>query len=250
MNIIALGTSGTYPRYRRACSGYLFADDPTFVLVDLGTGVLSNLFRYMDPYCLSAVIITHLHADHVLDIYPLRYYLQYNSNSAQKKIPVYADENAPDVLHGFNPGADTSFFLDSVYDFRKIEEGEPLTIGSLRFYFKQTKHLIKTYAVRCETSEGKVIGYTSDTSFSEELVEFLSNSDVLICEAAYQGENGKENLHMTAREAGLFGRKANAKRLFITHIWPELDPSVSKMEAEETFGGEVVILKEHMIIEV
>lgn len=256
MNIVALGTSGTYPRFQRACSGLLFADDPTFVLVDIGTGVMANLFRYVDPFNLSAIIITHLHADHVLDIYPLRYYLQYNNPSKKRRIPIYAGENALDVLHGFNPGSDEGSFLEKVFEFRAIQASkEPISekcliIGSMRFYFAKTKHVISTYALRCETKEGKKVGYTSDTSFSEELVDFFRDVDILICEAAYQGENGKENLHMSAREAGRFANMAKAKKLLLTHIWPELDPTVSKVEAEEEFGDEVVILKEHMIIEI
>jgi ribonuclease BN (tRNA processing enzyme) len=255
LNIIALGTSGTYPRYGRACSGFLFADDPTFVLVDIGTGVLSNLFRYIDPSRLSAIIVTHLHPDHVLDLYPLRYYLQYSSNR-QRKIPVYANSKASDVLHDFNPDDNNGEFLKTVFDFFEVEKIDSrdckgcLTIGSLRFYFAPTKHLIKTYAVLCDTPEGKRIGYTSDTSYDENLIEFFKGCDILISEAAYQGKVGKENLHMTAFEAGKLARECGVKRLYLTHIWPELDPKISKAEAEKAFGSEVVILKEHMVIEI
>lgn len=248
MNIIALGTSGTYPRYGRACSGYLFADDPTFVQVDLGTGVLSNLFRYLDPQNLSAIILTHLHADHVLDIYPLRYYLQYNHRENNEKIKVYAPQGATEILHGFNPAKEERLFLEGVFEFRPIEE--KLIIGSLAFRFRKAKHVIPTYSLVCETEDGKKIGYTSDTSYSDDLVEFFKESDVLICEAAYQGKQGIENLHMSAYEAGLFAAKAGVKRLYLTHIWPELDPTVSKKEAENGFGSEVLILREHMVIEV
>lgn len=254
MNVIALGTSGTYPRFMKACSGFLFADDPTFVLVDIGPGVLGNLFRYLDPFSLSAIVLTHLHADHVLDIYPLRYYLQYNGSKVERKIPVYAEDRAPDVLHGFSPGADSSNFLEQVFEFRSIvDDGKEMgsrIIGSLNFSFMKTKHIIPTYAVRCETPEGKVIGYTSDTSYDDRLVEFFKNCDVLICEAAYQGDKGKDYLHMSAKEAGLFARQAAAKRLYLTHIWPELDPAISKREAEEAFGRSVCILRDHMIIEI
>jgi ribonuclease BN (tRNA processing enzyme) len=248
LNIIALGTSGTYPRYGRACSGYLFADDPTFVQIDFGTGVLSNLFRYLDPENLSAIILTHLHADHVLDIYPLRYYLQYNHREKNGKIRVYSPQDAPEILHGFNPGKEERLFLEEVFEFRPIEDR--LVIGSLSFSFKKARHVIPTFSLVCETGDGKKIGYTSDTSYADDLIEFFKESDVLICEAAYQGKQGIENLHMSAYEAGVFASKAGAKKLYLTHIWPELDPMVSKSEAEDGFGSEVVILKEHMVIEV
>ena len=255
MNIIALGTSGTYPRYGRACSGFLFADDPNFVLVDLGTGVLANLFRYIDPAELTGIILTHLHADHVLDIYPLRYYLQYGAASC-RKIPVYAPAGAADVLHGFNPGNDDSEFLKTAFEFYELDSIQTrcgsncLTLGSMRFYFARTRHLVPTFGVLCETYDGKKIGYTSDTSYSQELVNFFKGCNVLIAEAAYQGERGKENLHMTASEAGRFALECGVEKLYLTHIWPELDPRVSRAEAEDAFGREVVVLKEHMVIEI
>ncbi len=244
---MALGTSGTYPRYRRACSGFLFEDDPTFVLVDVGTGVCSNLFRHLDPFSLTAILITHLHADHVLDIYPIKYYLKYNKKDMERKIPVYIPEGGEDVLMSFKWGNEEGEYLREVYEFHNI--GNTLTIGRFRFSFKKTKHVIPTYALVCESGE-KRAGYTSDTSWDDELIEFFKGCEVLISEAAYQGEEGKENLHMTAMEAGRLASLVGASRLYLTHIWPELDPSISLQEAKKEFSGSVEILKEHLIIEV
>lgn len=256
MNIIALGTSGTYPRFGRACSGYLIADDPVFVQIDLGTGALANLFRYIDPTNLSSIILTHMHADHVLDIYPLRYYLQYNHRENDGKIKVYLPEGGLEVLHRFNPGGDNGNFLESVFDFESIESFEKygddfsICIGSLYFRFRKTDHVIPAYAVVIENRAGRKVGYTSDTSYEESLIDFFKGCEILICEAAYQGEQGKKSLHMTAYEAGIFAREAGVKKLYLTHLWPELNPEVSKQDAEKTFGDEVIILKEHMVIEV
>lgn len=250
MNIVALGTSGTYARYNRACSGYLIEQDPTFVMVDIGTGTLSNLFRHLDPMSLSALVITHLHADHVLDIYPMRYYIQYNLTEEQlkdSKIPIYVPEDGRQELHSFNPGNDDSFFLENTFEFNDIEE--KIEIGSLRFEFIKTKHLITTYGLTCE-SNGKKMGYTSDTPYDENLIDFFSGCQVLICEAAYQTEKGKENLHMSAREAGKFAAEVGTKRLYLTHIWPELDPHVSITEASKYFDGQIEAIKEHMVVEV
>lgn len=247
MKAVALGTSGTYPRYGRACSGFLIEEDPTFVLVDVGTGVCSNLFRHLDPFSLTAILITHIHADHVLDIYPMKYYLKYNDRGMEKRIPVYIPEGGEEILMSFKWGNEVGGYLKEVFDFHDI--GGNLTIGRLRFSFKQTKHMIPTYALVCE-SDGKRVGYTSDTSWDDDLVEFFKGCEVLISEAAYQGEEGKENLHMTAIEAGRLASLTGVGRLYLTHIWPELDPNKSLEEAKKEFSGPVEILKEHLIIEV
>ena len=88
MELIVLGASAAYPRPGGACSGYLVRDSNTNLLVDCGTGILSNLFRWVDPAYLDAIVITHLHTDHFLDIYPLRYYLQYEKRLVSP-IPVF-----------------------------------------------------------------------------------------------------------------------------------------------------------------
>lgn len=248
MKVIVLGTSGTYPRYGKACSGYLIEDDPTFVLSDLGTGALSNLFRHLDPFSLTSIILTHLHTDHSLDIYPLRYYLQYNNYGAKKRLPLYLPEGGKEVLQAFNPGKENEGYLENVFEFKKI--GEQCTIGSLRFNFMKARHVVPTYSFVCESSQGRRFGYTSDTSWDDGLVEFFKGCTVLVCEAAYQGEEGRDYLHMTALEAGRFAALAGVERLYLTHLWPELDPKKSLEDARKEFGGQVEILKEHLIIEV
>lgn len=249
MKVIALGTSGTYARYGRACSGYLIENDPTFVQVDLGTGVLANMFRHLDPFALTAIVLSHLHADHSLDIYPLRYYLQYNESEGKHPIPLYVPPGGRDALERCKPENREDPFLDGVFVISEVDEGVELAPGTLRFRFLRTNHVVPTLALVCE-AEGKRVGYTADTSKDERLASFFAGCDVLICEAAYQGREGIGGLHLTAYEAGELGAAAGVGRLYITHIWPELDPSRSVAEASDAFGGPVEVLREHDIIEV
>lgn len=249
MKVIALGTSGTYPRYGRACSGYLFESDPTFVQVDLGTGALANMFRHLDPFALSAVILTHMHADHMLDIYPLRYYLLYNEREAKRPLAVFMPPGGRDVLDRCAPENRETPFFDGVFAFEELDEGRAVTIGSLRFVFRRTNHVVPTFALVCEF-EGRKVGYTSDTSRDSTLADFFRGCDALICEAAYQGKEGKQGLHLSAFEAGELAAAAGVERLYLTHIWPELDPNRSRTEAADAFSGHIELLREHDIIEI
>ena len=73
MRIIVLGCFGPYPPAGGTCSGYLLEKDGSFVLLDCGNGVLSKLQHFIKLKDLSAVILSHLHSDHVSDISILGY---------------------------------------------------------------------------------------------------------------------------------------------------------------------------------
>jgi ribonuclease BN (tRNA processing enzyme) len=70
--VTVLGSSSSTPRPGRACSCYLVRAGDTAIALDLGTGSLSNLRRYLAPEQVSAVIISHMHPDHFLDLIPMR----------------------------------------------------------------------------------------------------------------------------------------------------------------------------------
>src|SRR5215217_5611745 len=87
MRLRILGKSPSWQDAGGACSGYLIEDGRTTVLVDCGNGVFSKLRRYRDYTRVDAVLITHLHADHFLDLVPFAYALTYAPR--QQPVPVH-----------------------------------------------------------------------------------------------------------------------------------------------------------------
>ncbi|HAW60398.1 MAG TPA: MBL fold metallo-hydrolase [Actinobacteria bacterium] len=246
MKLIVLGSSATYPIPGRACSGYLVREADTNILLDLGTGVLSNLFRWVDPFDLDAVIITHLHTDHFLDIYPLRYYLQFGEGALPLRI--LAPAGAEEFLTRIVSDEGRKKFLE-VFEFGTIWGGSSLEIGDCRLEFFEVPHLIPTYGVAVE--DGSRIVYSSDCSYSARLVDAARRVDMLICEAMLQEKDAHLQVgHLSAGLAGKIAREADVKRLLLTHIWPAYDCSVSKKEAEAFFGGEVILAEENKSYEI
>ena len=76
MRLTVLGCSGSYNGPDAAASSYLVEaehDDGTGsrtwrLLLDLGSGALGPLQRLTDPLGIDAVLLSHLHADHCLDL--------------------------------------------------------------------------------------------------------------------------------------------------------------------------------------
>jgi ribonuclease BN (tRNA processing enzyme) len=77
MRLTVLGKSPSWQDAGGACSGYLLEEDGTFILLDCGNGVFGKLREHIDYVDVDAVVISHLHADHFLDLVPYSYALTY-----------------------------------------------------------------------------------------------------------------------------------------------------------------------------
>ncbi|MEW6189333.1 MAG: MBL fold metallo-hydrolase [Actinomycetota bacterium] len=248
MELIVLGASAAYPYKGKACSGYLIKERKTNLLLDCGTGVLSNLFRWLNPMDLDAIVITHLHTDHFLDIYPLRYFLQYDSIPSLP-LKVLAPPEASDFVCQLISKKGREQFLE-LFAFSSISEKIKFEIGHLKLYFYPVPHFVPTFGVRVE-GKGRKLAYSSDCSYHPKVVNLARGADMFICEATLQQKDASLQIgHLTARQAGEIAQQAKAKRLLLTHIWPPYDPLISKTEAQEVFDGEVILAEENRRYEV
>ena len=73
MRLTVLGKYGPFPAPGGATSGYLIEQGDTRVLFDCGSGVLTRLLAQCPLEQLDAVVLSHLHEDHVADMQVLAY---------------------------------------------------------------------------------------------------------------------------------------------------------------------------------
>ena len=239
MEVTILGTSAAFPTPKRACSSYLITEGRINLLLDLGASSFRNLAVYARPETLDALIITHLHQDHFLDLFPLYYYLKYEAE-AEKKLAVYAPPGSSSRL-GCLLGRDGERSLSEVFEFFDIEEGA-VTLDRLSIAFAKVKHLEPTFGVAVSAG-GRKLAYSSDSGYSPSLISLAAGADLFICEATLmEPVSGLD--HLTAEEAGRVASAASAKRLLLTHIWPSIDPESSRLIAEEHFVSEVLLAEE------
>ncbi len=249
MELIVLGSSAAYPSFGKACSGYLLREDKTQILVDCGTGVLSNLFKWADPAALNAIVLTHMHTDHFLDIYPLRYYLQYEAGISSP-IPVFAPKSGKEhilqLVNEKRKGIFTEFFeFDSIY------EGMNIDVGPMALDFFMVPHAGETFGV-IVTGRKRVV-FSADCGLGAKsiLKSAAFGADLLVCEATLQDGNASlEKVHLTAEQAGEIAQEAQVKKLMLSHIWSGLNWQVSQSQAEKVFGGRVILAAENLKLEI
>ncbi|HEB13012.1 MAG TPA: MBL fold metallo-hydrolase [Actinobacteria bacterium] len=246
MEIIVLGASGTFPRAGGACNGYLVRHGQTNILIDMGTGVLSRLYDWLSPGDLDALVITHLHPDHFLDIYPYRYYLEF---CARDKLPlqVLAPTGASDYIQRlFNEPDPTKF--GEVFSFSDLQGVAGKNIGGLALTSHEVPHLKPTYGMTVE-ADGRRVFYTSDTAFDESLGKIADGVDLLLAETTLTAAQvGTPVAHMTTTQVGKLASEARVDRLLLTHIWPHFDRQTILEEVRAEFNGKIDLADEGLVI--
>ena len=238
MQLVVLGSNGTYPTAGRPASGYLVSTFDTTLWLDAGPGTYLSLCGEMDPRDLSGVFLSHRHPDHCTDVFALYHALAYGDHRVPP-IPVLCPEGLADHLGKLVGGSSA---WRSVFDFVTLATGETFPLGSMEIAVVRTNHPPPTLAPRI-TSAGRSFTYTADTGPCEELESHASGTDLLLAEASLGSPRTSDSFphHMTGSEAGSMACRAGVRRLMLTHIAPYVDPQRTVMEAESEFDGTVSI---------
>jgi ribonuclease BN (tRNA processing enzyme) len=249
--VTVLGSSATFPVPDSACSGYLLRSDGVSIWVDAGPGTFPNLQRHVDFRSVRALLLSHLHTDHFLDLYPFYYGTRYGLDAGEPKgFPVYGPAGTELHLGGPISSVDAPADFGGYLTFHVLSAGGELSLEGFDLWFARSVHPIETLAMRI-TAGGRTLGYTADTGQSTELPGFFKGADSLICEATLQEEVPElAEIHLTAEQAGALAAEAGVSQLILTHILPGLDHHVSVDQARKKFDGEVLLAADNFEFQV
>ncbi len=247
VKLTVLGCSGPVPRPGQACCGYLLQHDKSNILLDCGSGVLSNLQKHLEYWRVDAIVISHMHADHCFDLLAYRTALRLDMfHPLSARMPLYLPPGGRQTLAAVAAAmGHAEGYFDEAFDIAEYAEtdGQPLQLAGLRLTFRPTKHRILTYGVRIEGEA--TLTYSADSGVSPELADLAKDADLFLCEATFQRETNFPNRpHLKATEAGEIAQQAGAKRLLLTHIWHQLDPRRSIEEAGTSYKGAIEAAQE------
>jgi ribonuclease BN (tRNA processing enzyme) len=239
VELTVLGCSGSYGAPTGgACSGYLVRAGDVVLWMDCGNGTFTNLQQHVNPEELTAVVITHAHPDHCVDIYGLHVLNKYGIDRSD--LPVFAPEGVEKTLEGL-----VGEWTDT-FDWRLVGDGDCMPVGSATLTFSRTDHPLPTVAVDFN-HDGKRLVYTADTGPGWSVEAFEPGADLVLSEATYQHHDIAAPIHLSARQAGEAARAAKARRLMLTHLWPTLDPVASVEEGSDAFGRAVTLAAPHLV---
>ena len=219
MKLTILGANGPYPAAEGACSGYLLSSDSgeTHILFDCGTGSLAALRGVLPLESLTAVVLTHLHYDHMSDMLPMQYALQFSKRAAA--LPVLAPEA---------PAAARALLDVACFDLFPPEDRQ---IGEMRLTFIPGVHPVPCVCVAVECDGARFV-YTGDTNQNPALELFADGADLLLADAGLSTADWSARApHLSAAMCGQLARSCRAKALLLTHLNPKYDPADLLAEA-------------------
>ncbi|WP_405117523.1 MBL fold metallo-hydrolase (plasmid) [Phaeobacter sp. BS23] len=265
VSLQVLGAAGGYPYCGHACSGFLLGTDGSApLLVDCGPGVAAKLLAGGRACDLGAVVISHMHPDHILDLVSLGYALmtEWISLRTRKRIPLYLPQGGRAVFerlmalwghkhwvfdnteHG--PGyaalrdvaaADRDWMFE-VFEVDEFAPGDVFETAGFTVATIKADHTPEAVCL-CFDKGGKRLGYTADTRYQAALIDFYKGCDLLIAEGHFSGSHPPGGAHMTPSEAGKLAEQSQVKRLLLTHIAAIEDGDAALKAARAAFAGPV-----------
>ena len=241
LDLTIVGCAGSYPSAESPASCYLLQapyEGRTFnVVMDLGSGAFGALQRYVDPADVDAVVLSHLHADHCLDMCGYYVFRRYRPAGALPPIPVYGPSNtATHLARAYD--LDDPPGMSGQFDFDSWQDGQSVELGPFRFTSRRVAHPVEAYGLRVE-HDGRAVVYSGDTGPSDALVDLARDADALLCEASFvESADNPPGIHLTGAQAGDHARRAGVARLLLTHIPAWTDRSTVAAEAKDAFDGE------------
>jgi ribonuclease BN (tRNA processing enzyme) len=248
---VVLGGSGAWPEPGRACSGFLLEHDGFRVVLDLGYGTLSRLLALLGSATavgLDAVVVTHDHPDHVVDLHGLLRARLYDARE-EPRIALYAPQPVLERIAGLED-SDRSV-PELVFSWHPLPAAA-YEVGPFRLESWALPHYVPNAGVRLSAPE-LTVAYTGDTGPDPALAELGRDADLYIVDATDRSQPAgvapEPAMNLTAREAGAVAAAAGARRLMLTHFWPGNDRERARAAAAAVFPGEVLIADEGAVVD-
>jgi ribonuclease BN (tRNA processing enzyme) len=244
MRLTILGRSPASPNPGEACAGYLLEAGGARVLLDIGPGVVAQLLRRNRPDDLDAVVVSHMHADHMLDLVTLRYVYPWRPRPKEERLRVVLPPGSADQMLDLARGVGSARHFEDTFRLSEHDGSSAFTFGELTLRPIETQHYIPCWGFRTE-ADGRRFAYTADTAPCTGLTDLAEDVDLLLSEATLRtldedAAPPEPRGHLLPAEAGEIARDGGARRLMLTHLPVNgADGAWARDAAVEAYGGDV-----------
>lgn len=261
LKITVLGKSPSWQDAGGACSGYLIDAEAATVLLDCGSGVFGKLRAMRDHREVDAIVISHMHGDHILDLIPFAYALQFGPSrvgpdSEPAPIRLLLPPGGRQVMGAICGTWGGEDLIEKSFEVSEYQPGASFEVGGIVFTTAEVPHFIPAYAVSAQAHGSGRFVFGADCGPADAIIDFARGADLLMLEATLAEDDPAAAVsdpqagHLSGSQAGDVAGKAGARRLVLTHLSDCNDVEASREGARAAFGGPVEIAAEGVVWEV
>lgn len=248
--ITLLGTGTCVPRLDRSACAVLVETGAAKILLDLGPGTMRRLLEYgVGIFALTHIVFSHFHPDHTCELVPLIFATKYPTGDKREKcLTVLAGQGFNRFYQGLQAAYGDYIVLPKrQMAVRELDtaDGETVTFEDFKLTARPTNHRPESLAFRIEDTDGHAIVYSGDTDECDGLADLAGHADLFICESAMP-DHLKVGGHLTPSLAAGIAQKARAKRLVLTHLYPQCDEVDIVKQARKAYKGEIFAAEDLM----
>lgn len=255
MKLIVLGSGSSVPHAKRSGSGYWLETKKGKLLLDCSASAIHRMAQEnLDWANLDSIWISHFHLDHVGGIAPFLFGTKYAPETQDRKKPlkIFGPKGLKNLLENFDKANDYRLFeqafpieiseIEPLEKFRILEDAEAVAAKTL--------HTPESCAIHIRDSHDKTLVYTADTGIEKSLGAFARHVDLLVMECSFV-KNKPAEKHLELADAMFLARYSEAKKVVLTHLYPEWDEVDFEKEVKKfSPGNEVVEAKDGLRIEI
>ncbi|HUE83368.1 MAG TPA: ribonuclease Z [Pyrinomonadaceae bacterium] len=253
MKLVVLGSGTSVPHPRRASAAFWLEAEGSRMLLDASADAAHRMAQEGLAWeNLDAIWISHFHLDHAGGLATFLFGLKWapQTQSREKPLRIFGGSGLKDLIDAFNRGGGYGLlnqpFETTIGEVRAGEDFE--IIPRVKAQTFSTPHTDESLAIKLTDAKGASLVYTSDTGYSDDLINFAMQVDLLLIECSFrQGKPVKTHLELA--DAMLIAKHCEPRMLVLTHLYPEWDGHDIVAEAGAYWTGETIAAFDGLRIE-
>lgn len=238
LDIVGAGPAYT-DRAGATGAAYLLRMGSTAILLDLGQGAFPRLAGLLDPGDLDAVLISHLHPDHFIDLVSLRHFLRWGPK-APRRVRVIGPDGLSDRLDALH---DEPGFTRATLDVEALAPGR-MDIGSLTVEVAPVTHHAPSFGFRVAQDTRSGLVYSGDCGHAADLEALIRPGDALLAEVSFgPGPVPADAAHLDGPGVGELAARSGVARVLLTHLLMEFDPDETIASVRRAFSGSISFVR-------
>lgn len=212
------------------------------LLLDCGGSSLPAIKREVDPEAIDAIAISHLHGDHFAGIPFLVIEQHYKGRTAP--LAIGGPRALSDRLRLAESALYPDFFSETKigFEIRETVLGPSETeLGGALVSALPVKHVAESdpHGLRVRVGD-KVVAYSGDATWSDDLPRVAKGADLFICDATYFDLD--EPSHLSYRALMSHRDELDCKRIVLTHLGAEMLARIGELDLDHAVDGTSLVV--------